>query len=227
MKLVNYNNARDIVVEFQDKFKTHVHTEWKHFNNGCVKNPYYPSVCKVGISGNKYPICYIDENGKKKNTKEYQTWCSMLHRCFDEKEKSRYQTYQDAICCDEWLNYENFYDWLHSQENFKLWKELDKSAIDKDIICKNNKKYSPDNCCLVPVNINCMFVKSNAIRGNFPVGVVCHHGKYRAQLLKGMDYVVFPSRKTCQEAFIDYKNAKEEWIKQTAKEEYKKGTPGC
>lgn len=223
MKIIVYNDSSDIVVEFQDKYKAQVHTEWRHFNNGGVKNPYHPSVCGVGILGNKYPACYFDNEGKKKNTKEYQTWCCMLHRCFDEKEKNRYPTYREAICCEEWLLYENFYEWLHSQENFEQWKILPMSALDKDILVKGNKIYSPDACCLVPVNVNCMLVKSDAIRGNLPIGVTLHYGQYRARLLKGNDYINFPSRNTYQEAFIDYKNAKEEWIKQVAQEEYEKG----
>lgn len=224
MKVVVYNSSDDIIVEFQDKYKAHVHTAWKHFNNGGVKNPYYPSVCGVGILGNKYPACYFDEKGKKKNTKEYQTWCCMLHRCFDKKEKDRYPTYQDVVCCEEWLLFENFYEWLHSQENFDKWVNLYMSALDKDILIKGNKIYSPNACCLVPVNINTLFVKSDAIRGNYPIGVVSHNNKCRAQLLMGNIYLNFPSRENYQEAFIDYKNAKEKWIKQVAQEEYEKGT---
>ena len=113
MKIIKYNNYNDIVIEFQDEYKTQVNTSYKHFTNGNVKNPYYPSVYGVGIVGNKYPS-WID----KKATKEYETWKGMLRRCFDGKLENKYPTYKDAICCKEWLLYENFYEWIHSQENF-------------------------------------------------------------------------------------------------------------
>ena len=224
MKIIEYINANNITIEFQDKFKSHIHTRWKNFRDGDVKNPYYSSVLGIGITGNKYDVCYIDENGKKKNTKEYQTWLSMLHRCFDEKEKLKYPTYKDVTCCNEWLLYENFYEWLHSQENFDKWKTLDKSALDKDIIYKGNKIYSPDTCCLVPSNVNSLFVKNNANRGLLPIGVTLHNNKYRAQLQCENKYIMLKSRETYEEAFKDYKYAKEKWIKQVAQEEYNKGT---
>ena len=223
MKIVEYINANNITIEFQDKFKSHVHVIWKDFKDGNIKNPYYPSVFGIGATGNKYDVCYIDENGKKKNTKEYQTWLSMLHRCFDKKEKLRNPTYKDVTCCDEWLYYESFYEWLHSQENFDKWKVLDKSALDKDIIIKGNKIYSPETCCLVPVNVNSLFVKNNANRGSLPIGVTLHNNKYRAQLQKENKYITFKSRKTYEEAFKDYKDAKEKWIKQVAQDEYDRG----
>ena len=224
MKIILYNNAHDIVVEFQDLYKAQVHTEWKHFNKGEVKNPYSPSVFGVGITGNKYPACYYDDNGKKKNTKEYQTWMCVLQRSFYSKEKERHSTYKNVTCCEEWLLFENFYEWLHSQENFETWYKLDFSAIDKDILVKGNKIYSPETCCLVPASVNGIFVKCDALRGNLPVGVVSRGNKYRAQLLKWGNYITFTSKNTYQEAFKDYKYAKEEWIKQVAQEEYKKGT---
>ena len=114
MKIIIYNNAKDVVVEFQDEHKALVHTRYEHFINGDVRNPYSPSIYGVGITGNKYPI-HI--NGKI--SKEYGTWTHILQRCFDDNAKLRKPTYRDVTCCKEWLYYENFYEWLHGQENFE------------------------------------------------------------------------------------------------------------
>ena len=49
MKIVEYNKLNDIVVEFQDEYKTRVQTIYANFKSGSIKNPYYPSVYGVGI----------------------------------------------------------------------------------------------------------------------------------------------------------------------------------
>ena len=135
MKIVEYNKATDIVVEFQDGYKARVHTNYNAFKKGMVVNPYYTSVYGVGIRGNKYPTKI---NGDM--TKEYETWFQMIRRCFNKRERE--PTYKNVNCCDEWLLYENFYEWLHNQENFDRWLNGEKWTIDKDILVKGNKIYS-------------------------------------------------------------------------------------
>jgi hypothetical protein len=44
-------------------------------------------------------------------------------------------------------------------------------ALDKDILYKGNKIYSPDTCVFVPQEINALFVKNDANRGDLPIGV--------------------------------------------------------
>ena len=150
----------------------------------------------------------------------------MLERCYNTKIKKVKPTYKDSICCDEWLSYENFYDWLHSQENFEVWKNLKWSAIDKDILIKGNKVYSPDTCCLVPVNVNTLFVKHDAGRGNFPIGVFKRDKKYEAYCsnpLLNKRTVLIGSYNSQEEAFLSYKQYKENLIKQIANIEYDNG----
>lgn len=221
MKIVEYNSADDIIVEFQDKYKAKVHTQYKSFLNGSIKNPYKTSVCGVGIIGVKYPMS-ID----KKQTKEYIAWCNMLNRCYGDKTLKRYYTYKDVTCCDEWLYYENFYEWLHNQENFNKYENGDKWAVDKDILIKGNKVYSPETCCLVPHNINMLFVKNNKTRGNLPIGVHFDRkrNKYRAECRNPFINKVkkIGRYQTLEEAFQSYKKYKENIIKQVAEYEYSK-----
>ena len=79
MRIIEYTNKRNVIVEFQDKYKIKVHTQWCNFINGSVKNPYYPSVYGVGITGIKYKF----RNSDNCTSKEYDTWKGMLRRCFD------------------------------------------------------------------------------------------------------------------------------------------------
>lgn len=219
MKIIEYNNARSIVVEFQDKYKARVHTAYSCFTSGGVRNPYYPSVYNIGIIGNKYKI-----RNNNQITKEYQVWNSMLQRCYDPKLKEKNPTYKNVTCCDEWLLYENFYNWLHSQENFEQWLNGNRWDLDKDILIKGNKVYSPEACCLVPHNINVLFTKRNT--GEFPIGVAKHKNRFRAfcdnQFMNKRVYL--GSYVTPEEAFRAYKQYKENHIKQVAQNEYNKGT---
>lgn len=143
MKIIEYQNANNIVVEFQDEQKTKVHTRYRFFKNGGVYNPYDKNVIGVGITGNVYPVTI---NGK--STKEYSAWQGILYRSFDKETKDKHPTYKDVTCCEEWLYYPNFYEWLHSQKNFDKWLNGERWAIDKDILIKGNKIYSPEACCL-------------------------------------------------------------------------------
>lgn len=223
MKIIEYNKNSDIVVEFQDEHKAKVHTNYSNFQRGLVKNPYYPMVYGVGIAGNKYKT--VDENSK--STREYMTWYHIIQRCYSDKLKEKQPTYRDIVVCSDWLLYENFYEWLHSQPNFDKWYYGKRWAVDKDILVKGSKIYSPETCCLIPQNVNCLFLKREAERGEYPIGV-----RYRED--KG--FVAF-----CRNPFIDkseeigsystpknafylgYKPYKEKIIKQVAQEEHNKG----
>lgn len=154
----------------------------------------------------------------------------MLERCYSERCKNDQPAYRDVTCCEEWLYYPDFYEWLHSQENFEKWYNGSRWCLDKDILVKGNKIYSPDTCCLVPNNANVLFIKSNALRGDLPIGVSrhpTHKDKYYVQFSTSKHNkrrnVFIGLYKDVNEAFIAYKTAKEEYIKQVADEEYELG----
>ena len=228
MKIIKYNTANDIEVEFQDKYKAVVHTSYDCFITGGVKNPYYHDVYGIGCTGTKYPTS-IKQGDKWVTTKEYSTWLHMLERCYLQKCKDVNPTYQNATTCEEWLNFENFYEWLHSQENYTNWANLKWSALDKDIIGgKGNKLYCPDTTCLVPVDINELFVKRNKLRGDLPIGVrdnIRGFLPYRAYCGLGTKKkgIELGSYSTPEEAFLVYKTFKENLIKKKAEKAYSQG----
>lgn len=209
MRIIEYIDAMNIVVEFQDEHRAKVKTEYKHYQSGKVKNPYLPSVFGIGMIGAKYPS----------NTKEYITWKSMLNRCYYHKIIGKNPTYQNVVCCDNWLLYENFYDWLHSQENFDKWIDGEKWCLDKDILTKGCRVYSAETCCLVPQNVNNIFVKNEQRRGILPIGVIKSNDKFG--VIFNHEYL--GTYNTPEKAFNVYKKEKEFYIKQVAQEEYTKG----
>lgn len=222
MRVIDYKKSTYIMIEFQDKYKAQIKTIWDSFKSGEIRNPYHPSVCNIGIVGNKYPIRL-----NNRNTKEYIAWKTMIGRCYNEKYKEKYPTYKDVTVCKEWFLFENFYEWLHSQENFDKWFNGNYWAVDKDILVKGNKIYSPDTCCLVPGYINTLFVKRDACRGDLPIGVHTKNNKYYA-------FVIYGKHNNCQKTtvyqyptpedafYLGYKPTKEAYIKRIAQEEYDK-----
>ena len=130
MRIVEYNNATDIIVEFQDKYKAKIHTTYRDFKKGGIKNPYHPCVLGVGYYGvGKYKS--RGKDGKK--TKAYKHWYYMLERCYDPYELNNRPTYIDCYVCDEWLCFQNFAEWF-----YKNYYEIEgeKMRLDKDILIK-------------------------------------------------------------------------------------------
>ena len=129
-----------------------------------IKSPYSPSVYNKGYLGEgKYKT---KVNGNR--TKEYEIWKGVLRRCFSEKEKERNQAYMDITCCEEWLNFQSFAKWYN--DNF-YQIEGQRMELDKDILVKNNKIYSPSTCVFVPKRINLLFIKGDTRREYLPIGV--------------------------------------------------------
>ena len=222
MIVVEYKSVYDVTVEFQGDYPSKVHSDWKRFVKGSTRNPMFPSVYGVGITGNKYPTM----NGNV-HTKEYKAWNHMLERCYSKFiSNSRNNTYIGCSVCDEWLYYPNFYEWLHKQPNFEKFINGKFWAIDKDIIQKGNKVYCPKLCCLVPPNVNSLFAKSDAIRGEYLIGV--SYNKNNNMLFaqcknplinKNVKLGEFSNE---HDAFLTYKRYKEKLIKEIAEIEYSK-----
>ena len=209
-----------IDVQFDDGYvREKAHSS--EFKNGTIRNHMIPALCGVGILGD----IKTKENGKF--IKEYATWANMLQRCYSKEKQKEFPRYKGCSICDEWLYFPDFYNWCHEQTNWDKVVENPKMFhIDKDILVKGNKVYSPNTCCFVPAIVNTLFVKCNAMRGNLPIGVSFHRGKYRARYSNPIT-----NEKFCKcgfdnpvSAFNYYKNKKEEVIKYVAQIEFEKGT---
>ena len=211
MKIIEYNKAIDIIVEFQDEYKAKVSTRYQQFKDGKVKNPYSKSVYNVGYLGQGK---YIPKECKK----IYNEWFSMIQRCYDPYYINKYPTYKDVFVCDEWHNFQNFAQWweknVYNCNNERM-------ELDKDILIKGNKIYSPKTCVIVPQKINYLFTKRQNNRGECVIGVNYEYerNKYRATCnicINNKPSQIVKRFETEIEAFYWYKQQKENHIKQIA-----------
>ena len=149
----------------------------------------------------------------------------MIRRCYDPYLLNEHPTYIECLVCEEWHNFQNFAKWY--EENYYEIKG-ERMNLDKDILVKENKIYSPETCIIVPDKINSLFTKRNNDRGKYPIGVSYHetHNILDVHCNKGgeQEYLGrFPLDKPFQ-AFTAYKNFKESYVKKVA-DEYKELIP--
>ena len=220
MMVVGYRKYKDIDVYFSEYDWTAEGVSYGAFKKGEIKCVYEPRVYGVGYTGEgDYEI---SENGT--HTKVYSVWKDMLRRCYNPKLQEKYPTYKGCSVVKEWHNFQNFAKWY--EENY-YEVEGQTMCLDKDIIVKGNKVYSPSTCVFVPQDINKLFTKRDRTRGDLPIGVVYHKqaNKYLARCKNGTGTRRHLGLyKTPEEAYQVYKVAKEKHIKEVA-EEYKDKIP--
>lgn len=218
--IIEYVNALDVTVQFKTTGEV-VKCTYGNFVRGKVKSHFSASVFGVGVTGVEPTV---DENGELIDS--YRCWVSMLERCYSSKHQQKYptyKTYKNCHVCNDWLYYPNFKKW-YDKNYYEV--EGKTSQLDKDILIKDNKVYSPYTSMFVPQFINKLFTKRQNDRGELPIGVSYHkpNKKYRANLSVFKDGKSVRKHLGCfdtvDEAFEVYKQAKEDYIKEVA-DEYK------
>jgi len=214
MKIIAYTNSHNIIVKFLDGHGIETKTSYLNFLRGQVRNPYDRTVFGIGYLGEGEYKTKI--NGRQ--TDEYRCWKRMMQRCYDSNYHLQYPSYKDCSVCAEWHNFRSFARW-YSQNFYQMKDKI--MCLDKDILNKGNKVYSPDNCIFVPNEINCTIINRSRDRGNFPVGVIAHENRYVAQCssFNGKQKYI-GTYDTPKEAFYGYKCYKENVIREIA-DEYK------
>lgn len=212
MIITRYESYNNIDIYFPEYDWTFYGSYYQNFKSGSVKCPYEPRVYGVGYYGEGKYI--ISKNNKVLNYS--QIWISMLSRCYGKKYLLRQPTYKDCTVCEEWHNFQNFAKWF--EENYyKVNNE--RMCLDKDILIKGNKIYSPDTCVFVPQSINNLFVKRDASRGDYPIGVSYNkkNGKFQAKCNNvNKESVELGDFDNPIDAFNEYKRFKELTIKKKA-----------
>ena len=167
-------------------------------------------VAGVGYNDGTYPAV---------KTKEHSLWRSMLSRCYTERCLLLKPTYRGCSVSNNFKDYTYFYEWCNKQVGFKTYDEKGRMfALDKDLLHKGNKIYSEDTCVFLPMEVNNLIVKSDSLRGDFPIGVVYdkERDKYQAKMWVDNKPKFLGRYDTIEAAFSKYKQSKEQHIKVVA-----------
>lgn len=225
MIITRYKTNSEIDVYFPEYDWIAKNVQYVHFKKGNIKCPYERRVYGIGYLGEGKYKAY--ENGK--TTKCYDAWKRMLQRCYDPKFHEKEPTYIDCKVDEEWLCFQNFAEWFYNNY-YEI--EGERIALDKDILHRNNKIYSPNNCIFVPERINTLFIKCDSVRGDCPVGVY-YHKRYKKFVAHCSIYDFEENKSkrkylglydTPKQAFEVYKQYKEKNIKDVA-DYYKEQIP--
>lgn len=213
MEIIRYTKFNDITVRFENGYE--VNTQYGTFKDGAILYPYARTIYGVGYLG----------EGKYKSinnhirSREYVLWKNILLRCYDNKTQEKFPTYKGCTVCKEWHNFQIFAEW-YNNNYYKVKKE--DMHVDKDIMVKGNKIYSPETCIFTPARINLLFIKCDKARGDYPIGAT--YIKKGNHFTSNCGHIYLGCFKTPEEAFYKYKDCKESIIKSVA-EEYKPSIP--
>jgi hypothetical protein len=187
-------SARFVEVEFQAPIKHKAIISTSNIRSGAIKNVFAPSVEGMG---------YIGFSKVLATSKCYTSWRSILKRVSKNATAKDKVNYSDCSICREWLCLEAYSEWYNKQIVQNDW------ALDKDLLVKGNKVYSPDTCIFLPTEVNAFLTDRANHRGRTPLGV--HRGrnkKFEVQCTSGGKNNYLGVYDTPEDAFEAYKKFK-------------------
>lgn len=162
--MLDYKGCNSILVAFYDPFCI-VKCAYGQLKDGRVSNPILPNVFNKGYLG-------VGSYNSVTHERLYYIWRSMLDRVYNDKRHLKQPTYRDVEVCKEWLCFQNFAEWCYNQKFFNVTDfNGEPYELDKDILVRGNKTYSPETCCFVPKGINNLFKFSNRQNKKNQLGV--------------------------------------------------------
>ena len=128
-------------------------------------------VAGVGVNDADYNVYeYAIVSGKKRavwSCPFYITWKSMLVRSYCPNYQNQFPTYVGCSVVEDWHLFSKFKSWMEKQD----WQG---KHLDKDILVKSNKSYSPKTCVFVDARVNTFLAENDVRRGDQPIGVSFH-----------------------------------------------------
>ena len=159
-------------------------------------------------------------NGKYRATPEYKQYLTIIERCrADGKTQKTYASYVGVTLSEDFDTFEKWLEWAKQQVGFGNTADNGKRwPLDKDILLKGNKIYSPDYCVFIPNEINNFITNRKTDRGEYPIGV--HYStkekKYIASCSMNSKKYYIGGYHSIEESFMAYKQFKEQAAKQLA-----------
>lgn len=151
MIIKEYRKNNDIDVYFPEYNWTFEHAQLSHFIRGNLRCPYERRYFNVG---------YIGEG--KYNWQNYPNicnkWLHILERSYSKSWKKNHPQYNSTTCGRGFYCLQDFGQWYEDNIYEVKMQVMD---LDKDLLGKENKIYSPETCCFLPRCINSSLAHPN------------------------------------------------------------------
>lgn len=135
----------------------------------------------------------------------YSRWKDILKRCYSESFHANNHSYIGCSVCEEWKTFSIFKAWL-------VGSGFDGTqVIDKDLLFRGNKLYSPETCVLIDSELN-SFLAIGGRGSHLPHGVGLQSGKcvkpYTAKIKDSVKTEYIGSYETAMDAHKAWQNRK-------------------
>ena len=193
---------------------------YSHLNgNGCAhcarnRKPQYGRrklVCGIGVFDAPY-----SKTKDKQTRKAYRDWNNMLQRCYGQSNFPSKKAYKECHVCEEWHSFLKFREWF--DENY-----IENYFLDKDVLVKGNKVYSPQTCCYIPSFINTLLLNCRSARGANAIGTYKRENRFNAHIYEYGKPKYIGQYDSERDAFNAYKKERERYIKEVAQDYFNKG----
>lgn len=147
-KVIDYTRKIDsrgilalfLIVKFEETGFERV-CQPRDVREGSIKDLLRPNIAGVGFIGDGV------YKSKGDDMVCYQTWSDMIKRCYSPKNERVAREYNGVTVCNEWHNFQNFAKWYY--DHF-----IDGYHMDKDLRVFGSKRYSPETCTFIPLELN-------------------------------------------------------------------------
>ena len=154
-----------------------------------------------GVNDANYPVT-SRVNGRQVCCRYYQTWRSMLHRCYGKKSLKYNQAYIGCSVTSEWKFFSKFKSWMERQS----WQGYE---LDKDLKCLGNRVYSPECCLFVPKVVNNFWIGQEEVDRGVTYDATRKKTPWRARCgsgtRKGRWTAYFPTKQDARIGYLKYK----------------------
>lgn len=210
-EVLEYISSGEIKIKFvKTGFVTNVKAG--NLRKGLIKDITYPNVYGVGYLGAGKYVCR-NKTPDGMRTPEYACWESMMKRVYNPQDEVNAIIYQGCTVCEEWHNFQNFAEWCQTQVSFGKQG----FHLDKDILVKGNREYSPSSCRFVPKHINSAVTGMKIFNTSGFAGVEeSSTGNYSSSITMNSVGIHLGTFDTKEKAYLLYKNIKEAYIRSLA-----------
>lgn len=201
--IVEYIDANNCIIQFEDGTILK-NIRYRTIKSGGIKNYNYPDNYGVGFIGyGKY--------SHKTHKIAYNIWRSVIQRCYSKRHQEKFPSYVGCSVTTNWHNFQNFAEWY--EDNYK--SHMEGWHLDKDFLIRGNRVYSPETCCILPLEINCLQLFPIS-KGKLATGVSQFNNMFVARIDRYGKKYHLGYFKTHLESAKAYTVAKEIYIKEIA-----------